>query len=65
MNKKFSKFIIDGNIPMTHNINPVKMLTDEARIAQWNQQGLPTDIVSIENGTILTNSDRYPLMVDP
>lgn len=33
VNKKFSKFIIDGKIPMTLNINPVKMLTDEARIA--------------------------------
>lgn len=33
VNKKFSKFIIEGKIPMTENIKPVKMLTDEARIA--------------------------------
>lgn len=35
--KKFTKFIIDGKIPMTSNINPVKMLTDDATIAIWNQ----------------------------
>ena len=28
-------------------------------------QGLPADPVSIENGAILTNSERYALMVDP
>ena len=31
----------------------------------WNQEGLPTDQVSIENGAILTNSERYALMIDP
>lgn len=41
------------------------MLTDEATIALWNTQGLPVDPVSIENGTILTSSQRYPLIVDP
>jgi dynein heavy chain len=45
--------------------NPVKILTDESVVALWNKQYLPTDQVSIENGTILTNSERYPLMVDP
>ena len=45
--------------------NPVKILTDESVVALWNKQFLPTDQVSIENGTILTNSERYPLMVDP
>ena len=45
--------------------NPVKILTDESVVALWNKQFLPTDQVSIENGTIFTNSERYPLMVDP
>jgi len=26
---------------------------------------LPSDAVSTENGTILTNSERYPLIIDP
>lgn len=41
------------------------MLTDEAEIAQWNTQGLPSDSVSVENGSILTKSERYPLIIDP
>ncbi|MCP4294115.1 MAG: hypothetical protein GY786_00735 [Proteobacteria bacterium] len=26
---------------------------------------MPSDPVSIENGVILTNSERYPLIIDP
>lgn len=41
------------------------MLTDDAQIASWNNEGLPTDSMSSENATILTNSARWPLMIDP
>jgi dynein heavy chain len=54
----FLKFMIENKIPMSSNANPVKLLTDESIVAKWNQQGLPNDKVSIENGTILTNSER-------
>ena len=50
---------------MSPNANPIKLLTDESVIAMWNQQNLPADAVSTENGTILSNSDRYPLLIDP
>jgi len=40
-------------------------LTDEAKIAGWNNYGLPSDRVSTENGAILTNSERYSLIIDP
>jgi dynein heavy chain len=40
-------------------------LTDEATVAEWNNCKLPADQVSIENGSILTNSERYSLMIDP
>jgi dynein heavy chain len=59
------KFITDHKIPLSPAADPVKLLTDESTAAKWNQQSLPNDIVSIENGTILTNSERYPLMIDP
>lgn len=57
-----------GNIPMSLNKNdpnPVSLLTDDSVSAVWNKDKLPSDKVSIENGTILTNSDRYPLLIDP
>jgi len=41
------------------------MLIDDADIAGWNNEGLPGDRMSIENATILTNCDRWPLMIDP
>jgi len=65
INQYFIKYITDHKIPMTADISPIKLLTDEATIALWNQQGLPVDPVSTENGTILTSSQRYPLIIDP
>jgi dynein heavy chain, axonemal len=41
------------------------LLTDDAQIAVWNNEGLPSDRMSTENATILTNSQRWPLMIDP
>ncbi|CAK8694647.1 unnamed protein product [Clavelina lepadiformis] len=52
-------------IPTTDDMDFVTMLTDEADIAGWNNEGLPSDRMSTENATILTNCQRWPLMVDP
>ena len=43
----------------------MSLLTDDALIAQWNNEGLPSDNMSTENATILTNSVKWPLMIDP
>lgn len=34
-------------------------------VASWIREGLPSDPTSVQNGTILTNSERWPLMMDP
>jgi len=47
------------------NPNAIKLLVDDSKIALWNQQKLPSDEVSIQNGVILTNSERYCLLIDP
>ncbi|XP_073997627.1 dynein beta chain, ciliary-like isoform X3 [Rhodnius prolixus] len=52
-------------IPYTEGIDPLLLMTDDAQIAVWNNEGLPTDRMSSENATILTNSDRWPLIIDP
>jgi dynein heavy chain, axonemal len=65
INDSFMKFMRDNQVPMSAEPDPVKILTNESIIAVWNKQKLPTDMVSIENGTILTNSERYPLIIDP
>nr|XP_023023241.1 dynein beta chain, ciliary-like [Leptinotarsa decemlineata] len=52
-------------IPMTEGLDPLSLLTDDAKIAEWNNEGLPNDRMSTENACILSNSSRWPLMIDP
>ena len=64
--KEFNIACGEGNpIPMSANANPLKILTTDAEVAQWNADSLPADIVSTENGSIVTNTSRWPLLIDP
>lgn len=40
-------------------------LGDPVQIRKWNIDGLPTDGFSIDNGIVVFNSRRWPLMIDP
>ncbi|NXE29303.1 DYH17 protein, partial [Ardeotis kori] len=51
-------------IPITPGLDPLGLLTDAADVAAWSNQGLPSDRTSIENATILCNTQRWPLVVD-
>ncbi|KAF7658249.1 hypothetical protein LDENG_00015570 [Lucifuga dentata] len=53
------------SIPLTDGLDPILMLTDDATVAAWHNQGLPNDRMSIENAAILTTSKRWPLIIDP
>ncbi|XP_068770010.1 dynein axonemal heavy chain 9 [Struthio camelus] len=74
--KKYRQDLMDGiwkpylhqlkvPIPVTPSLDPLTMLTDDADVAAWQNEGLPADRMSTENATILTNCERWPLMVDP
>jgi len=69
--KKFLPFLLGqvpqakGGVPMGDDADPLKILTTDAEIASWSNEGLPTDRVSVENGAIVTNCARWPLMIDP
>ncbi|CAF1140164.1 unnamed protein product [Didymodactylos carnosus] len=52
-------------IPVTTDIDPLLLLIDDAVVAGWNNEGLPSDRMSTENATILTCCERWPLMIDP
>uniref|UniRef100_A0A8C5QHE5 Dynein axonemal heavy chain 11 n=1 Tax=Leptobrachium leishanense TaxID=445787 RepID=A0A8C5QHE5_9ANUR len=52
-------------IPVCDGLDPTAMLTDDATVAAWNNEGLPGDRMSTENATILINCERWPLMIDP
>lgn len=57
--------LFQSSVPLTDGLDPVLMLTDDAAVAAWHNQGLPNDRMSIENAAILTTSERWPLVVDP
>ncbi|CAH1117610.1 unnamed protein product [Phaedon cochleariae] len=42
-----------------------QILGEPVVIRQWNIYGLPTDNFSIDNGIIISNARRYPLLIDP
>jgi dynein heavy chain len=42
-----------------------KTLGDPVKIRDWNIAGLPTDSFSVDNGVIVANTRRWPLMIDP
>lgn len=60
-----TKIIPKPPIPITEGLDSLTLLTDDTTIALWQNEGLPSDRMSIENATILSNSDRWPLMIDP
>ena len=74
MDEKFTPFLMKefeaaaadgGTIPMSSDSNPLAILTTPAQVAGWNADGLPSDVVSMENGSIVENSSRWPLLIDP
>ncbi|OQS01624.1 dynein heavy chain [Achlya hypogyna] len=46
-------------------LDPVTTLCDDSAIAQWMNEGLPADRMSIENGCIISSCERWPLLIDP
>ncbi|KAJ3051836.1 hypothetical protein HK097_007152 [Rhizophlyctis rosea] len=63
------KYLKDDNnpnkIPLSEGIDPLDILTNSAETARWNNEGLPTDRVSLENATMVTSCTRWPLIIDP
>ena len=57
--------MIERALPMTEGITPIDVLANEAQIAQWSNEKLPSDVISVQNGAIICNSARWPLMTDP
>ena len=55
----------EKQIPITENVDPLSMLTTESKNAKMMSQGLPADRISIENGSIISNCKRWPLIIDP
>merc|ERR1711968_239779 len=52
-------------VPISEDAAPLQQLTSEANNAKMMSEGLPSDSISIENGSITVNCARWPLIIDP
>lgn len=62
---KWTQDLTSRNVPMTENSDPLTLLTDQGKTSKMISEGLPSDRISIENGSIVTNCKRWPLIIDP
>ena len=63
--EKWTKACSDRNVTCSAEFSLSNVLGDPIKIRAWNINGLPTDSFSIDNGVIVDNSRRWPLMIDP
>eukprot|EP01051_Picozoa_sp_SAG22_P003760 SAG22_NODE_187_length_15860_cov_44.770446_18_plen_263_part_00 len=52
-------------IPCSADFSVEKMIGEPTLIRQWSVFGLPNDALSVENGIIVAQSSRWPLLIDP
>lgn len=52
-------------IPASPRFSLADTLGDPVQIREWQNQGLPTDSVSVNNGILVDKCRRWPLMIDP
>ena len=52
-------------IEFREDLGLVESLSKASDRLQWQSQGLPADLLSLENGVILDNCVRFPLIIDP
>ncbi|CAI8026112.1 Dynein heavy chain 3, axonemal [Geodia barretti] len=52
-------------IPCSPSFSVSATLGEPVKIRKWSIDGLPVDSFSVENGIIIFNSNRWPLMIDP
>jgi dynein heavy chain len=57
--------IIELKIPITEGVVPLDILTNSAEMAQWANEDLPNDPMSLENAAVICSCTRWPLLIDP
>ena len=55
----------EKKIPCSPTFSVNATLGNPVKIRAWNIAGLPVDSFSVDNGIIISNSRRWPLMIDP
>ncbi|XP_069471802.1 dynein axonemal heavy chain 7 isoform X2 [Ambystoma mexicanum] len=63
--KEWSVVLKNRDIPCSEDFSLSGTLGDPVKIRAWNIAGLPSDNFSIDNGIVISNARRWPLMIDP
>jgi len=57
--------LTNRSIALTPAVDPLLVLATDSDFAKWKNEGLAADRISLENGAIITQCSRWPLMIDP
>jgi dynein heavy chain len=55
----------EAGIPASAKYSLINCLGDPVAIREWGIAGLPNDSFSVDNGIMIANARRWPLMIDP
>ncbi|RMX56942.1 hypothetical protein pdam_00011068, partial [Pocillopora damicornis] len=61
----FTAVFRQKNVPVSDSFSLSATLGDPLSTRAWHIAGLPVDNFSLDNAIIVTNSHRWPLMIDP
>lgn len=62
---KLKEIIKEQEVPFTEGFTLESAAGDSMEIRDWRIAGLPSDSLSTENGILVTQSTRWPLLIDP
>jgi len=67
LNQSLIKDCNDRKIPTsaTTAFRPEMLQTSDVEILKWGSEGLPSDELSVQNGTLITRTSKWPLVIDP
>lgn len=52
-------------IPLSDIFHLDSLLTSDVEKSKWASEGLPSDELSVQNGILTNNANRWPLCIDP
>ncbi|XP_053695545.1 dynein axonemal heavy chain 3 [Sabethes cyaneus] len=61
----WNRITLQKEIPCSEKFSLITTLGNALEIRNWSNWGLPTDDFSVENGIIVRQARRWPLMIDP
>uniref|UniRef100_UPI00358E354F dynein axonemal heavy chain 7-like n=1 Tax=Myxine glutinosa TaxID=7769 RepID=UPI00358E354F len=63
--QEWIKMCKEREIPCSEDYTLTGTLGDPVKVRSWTIAGLPADSFSLNNGIIISNARRWPLMIDP